>query len=1502
MKLRFTVNAASGASVRLRNLKLVAASTAPTLTVNPATLTGFTYVAGSGPSASQSYDLSGSNLTPAAGDITVSGSTNYEVSLSSASGFGTSVTVAYMGGALAATPIYVRLKAGLAQGNYNTETITHAGGGTTTTPTVTVSGNVTAAPTPGIDVGGTGTLVFSTTQGTPSGQQSFTVTGTALSAPIEVTAPAGYELSATSGNFTGATNTLTLAATGGNVFVRLSGAAVGTFDGTIDFVSGTNTASRPVQGTVTAASVAPLLEYTFTSGALTPVQAANVTGSNFSNGTGVNGVTVNGDYRAQSWTTAASRDANDYFEFTFAPASGYAAALQSIVLDERRSNTGIRLWEIRSSLDGYTTTIDRVVSVPDNDLVRTDQTITLGSAFATVQSPITFRIYGYDSEAAGGTWFVDNVKLFGTLSAASTAPFISSITPTSGPTGTVVTINGGNLTGVTGVFFGSTAATAVAVVSATQLTATVDTNTPTGAQTVSVTDGTNTATGPAFTVVATPTITASTASLSGFTTTQGTPSATQTYTVRGDGLGNAGIVVSTPAGFEAATAVGGPYTNSFTLPTNASGNVATTTIYVRLTGVNQGTFTGNLDNNSASVAAPVQIALSGTVNPAPGLQAAPNALAGFTATVGQNSAAQSYLLTGSGLLADVVVTAPNGYEVATAAAGTYTSSLTVARSSGSVNQTIYVRLRNTIAAGSYSAGSVTNVSGGFAASVALSGTVAAPASLAAEPTTVGGITFGAITSTSIRVNVTSGDGSGRLLVVRQATPITADPIDGIAYTASPAFGAGSEIGSQNYVVLRSPANTPGVTVTGLTPGVTYYFRLYEYNGTGGNTNYLTNLTANNDATTSAPVATTGPGELYMEEAFDYPLGTTLTATGNWTAFSGGTTNAIQTDNLTLSASQYGTPSLGTAAKLDADGQDVRRTFSPSLTAGTLYTSFLVNVGANGIGSNDDYYVSLSGAGNGETRGRIHFRANASGPGYNIGVSFAGSTGGSNTLINYAADGSGPLAYAYGQTYTVVIRYTRNPGSNDDVLRLYVLDQNTPVVEPTVPQVADFPITFGGSGASEVDINSVVLRQNSNNQNLVVDGIRVGSGWGAVVGRPRFVDEQFALRAGNYYDVEVNLPSASEAVAVLGMATVESALLLTQGRLLTTTANLLTLRSSAAIVPATPTITATSFVDGPLAWEYDGNTNRTFPIGKDGIVRPFTLNVSQTGTAVYQMEVINGVSPDFGLPANITRRSAVRYYTLSRLSGTAAVTAAQVTLTYGTDDGVNDPSFLRVLRSVNGAPYEDRGQSSGGTGNPTGAIISDAFAADFNLQNIFTLGNQTPGTNPLPVTLISFAAERQGEVVNVAWATASEKDNARFEVQRSADGNAFSTLESVEGHGTTTRRHDYRIVDRQPLATLAYYRLRQLDTNGKATFSPVVTVAPGKELALYPNPTRASLTLVAPATAATYRVISTVGSVVLEGQAPTGTATLDVAKLPAGLYQLEVTSGAGRTVRKFTKLD
>lgn len=120
----------------------------PVITPSPATLTGFTYVLGSGPSASQSFTIAASNLTAGGGNITFSAaSTDYEVSVTSpgTAGFASSVTLPYTGtGTLANNTVWVRLKSGLAVNSYNGQTISISGGGGSSS--VTVSGSVTPIP------------------------------------------------------------------------------------------------------------------------------------------------------------------------------------------------------------------------------------------------------------------------------------------------------------------------------------------------------------------------------------------------------------------------------------------------------------------------------------------------------------------------------------------------------------------------------------------------------------------------------------------------------------------------------------------------------------------------------------------------------------------------------------------------------------------------------------------------------------------------------------------------------------------------------------------------------------------------------------------------------------------------------------------------------------------------------------------------------------------------------------------------------------------------------------------------------------------------------------------------------------------------------------------------------------------------------------------------------------------------------------------------------------
>jgi hypothetical protein len=186
-----------------------------------------------------------------------------------------------------------------------------------------------------------------------------------------------------------------------------------------------------------------------------------------------------------------------------------------------------------------------------------------------------------------------------------------------------------------------------------------------------------------------------------------------------------------------------------------------------------------------------------------------------------------------------------------------------------------------------------------------------------------------------------------------------------------------------------------------------------------------------------------------------------------------------------------------------------------------------------------------------------------------------------------------------------------------------------------------------------------------------------------------------------------------------------------------------------------------------------------------------------------------------------------------------------------------------------------------------------------------------GVAPLPVELVSFEARRTGSSVVSTWTTATENDNNRFEVERSLDGQAFQALGKVAGAGTSALPHSYRFVDAQPVSTLAYYRLHQVDNSGLDSYSPVVAVAgltASVPLTAAPNPTSGplSVTLSSPQATTVRGTLSTVlGSTVLSFEqaveAGSQVLPLDLSTLPAGVYLLRVETPQGRQTLRVSKL-
>jgi hypothetical protein len=154
--------------------------------------------------------------------------------------------------------------------------------------------------------------------------------------------------------------------------------------------------------------------------------------------------------------------------------------------------------------------------------------------------------------------------------------------------------------------------------------------------------------------------------------------------------------------------------------------------------------------------------------------------------------------------------------------------------------------------------------------------------------------------------------------------------------------------------------------------------------------------------------------------------------------------------------------------------------------------------------------------------------------------------------------------------------------------------------------------------------------------------------------------------------------------------------------------------------------------------------------------------------------------------------------------------------------------------------------------------------------------------------VTFTATASGSsAVSVAWATASETNSARFEVERSLDGRAFALIGSVGAAGNSTGLHPYRLTDAAlPLAAqVCYYRLRQVDLDGRASYSPVRVVELTQRIALFPNPAHGGATLRGVAPTQLVQVYNVVGRLVFTATADgIGTAQLVLpVGLPSGLY-------------------
>lgn len=186
--------------------------------------------------------------------------------------------------------------------------------------------------------------------------------------------------------------------------------------------------------------------------------------------------------------------------------------------------------------------------------------------------------------------------------------------------------------------------------------------------------------------------------------------------------------------------------------------------------------------------------------------------------------------------------------------------------------------------------------------------------------------------------------------------------------------------------------------------------------------------------------------------------------------------------------------------------------------------------------------------------------------------------------------------------------------------------------------------------------------------------------------------------------------------------------------------------------------------------------------------------------------------------------------------------------------------------------------------------------------------------PLPVQLSSFKATRIGREVALNWETQQEVNSDYFVVERSIDGTLFDQVCNIQGAGNSSAPLSYTYLDDQAQLEQVYYRLKQVDRDGSATYYELTTAnqyaGENLELSLFPNPARSSIQCKMSnpqEQLCTFTLLDQTGAVLLSWlqhtQKGIQETTVPIENLQEGMYILKVQDELGNaTINRFSKIN
>ncbi|MBO9613247.1 MAG: T9SS type A sorting domain-containing protein [Dyadobacter sp.] len=235
--------------------------------------------------------------------------------------------------------------------------------------------------------------------------------------------------------------------------------------------------------------------------------------------------------------------------------------------------------------------------------------------------------------------------------------------------------------------------------------------------------------------------------------------------------------------------------------------------------------------------------------------------------------------------------------------------------------------------------------------------------------------------------------------------------------------------------------------------------------------------------------------------------------------------------------------------------------------------------------------------------------------------------------------------------------------------------------------------------------------------------------------------------------------------------------------------------------------------------------------------------------------------------------------------------------YGNANNASLPANLKVVQYHGTSPYGFPGTYSGPTQLITDVTVTESedhtmYLVSFEVTGFsgFFISGQSEAA--LPVTLVSFQAQKREQQAYLQWQTSAETNSDRFDIERSSDGRQWHHLGEVTATGSETTITDYSYTDAFPLAGTNMYRLKMIDRgqNGAFSYSRIAVLEfEGEKVAIYPNPATGTPVVhvkgLKPENVRNIRFFDTTGRLLL--QPALQQSSMDIRKLRPGTYAIEI---------------